>query len=134
MEYLVGVVLALLVSLSATLVGLDKDRAFYPTVLLVIASYYNLFAVIGGSTQALIIESLVMALFVAATVLGFKRNLWIVVVALFAHGVFDFFHGHWIANPGVPVWWPMFCLSYDIAAAAYLAWLLLNRKRKLIHQ
>ena len=134
MEYLVGVVLALLVSLSATLVGLDKDRAFYPTVLLVIASYYNLFAIIGGSTQALIIESLVMALFVAATVLGFKRNLWIVVVALFAHGVFDLFHGHWIANPGVPVWWPMFCLSYDIAAAAYLAWLLLNRKRKLIHQ
>ena len=134
MEYLVGVVLAIVVSLSATLVGLDKDRAFYPTVLLVIASYYNLFAVIGGSTQALIVESLVMAIFVCATILGFKRNLWIVVVALFAHGVFDFFHGHLIANPGVPVWWPMFCLSYDIAAAAYLSWLLLNRKHKLIHQ
>ena len=129
MEFLVGIVLALFISLSATLVGLDKDRAFYPTVLVVIASYYNLFAVIGGSTQALIVESLVMAVFVAATVLGFKRNLWIVVVALFAHGVFDFFHGHVIANPGVPVWWPMFCLSYDVAAAIYLARLLYRSGR-----
>lgn len=130
MEYLVGISLALVVSLWATLVGLDKDRAFYPTVLLVIASYYNLFAVIGGSTEALIVESLVMAIFVCATVLGFKRNLWIVVVALFAHGVLDFFHGQLIVNPGVPVWWPMFCLSYDLVAATYLAWLLTRSNRK----
>ncbi len=58
-----GIVLALVVSVSATLIGLDKDRAFYPTVLLVFASYYDLFAVIGGSAQALIVESLVMIFF-----------------------------------------------------------------------
>jgi hypothetical protein len=40
------------------------------------------------------------------------------------HGVFDFFHGHVVSNPGVPAWWPMFCLTYDITAAIYLAWLL----------
>ena len=124
MEYLAGVVIALLVSLSATLVGFDRDRAFYPTVLAVIASYYDLFAVMGGSLQALVAESLVMLVFLGATVLGFKRNLWLVVAALAAHGLFDFFHGHLISNPGVPVWWPMFCLTYDVAAAAYLAWLL----------
>ena len=93
MEYLVGIALALIVSVSATLIGLDKDRAFYPTVLAVIASYYDLFAVIGASTQALMVESLVMVLLVGATVLGFKRNLWFIVVALFAHGIFDYFHG-----------------------------------------
>ena len=124
MEYLAGVVIALLVSLSATLVGFDRDRAFYPTVLAVIASYYDLFSVMGGSLQALVAESLVMLVFLGATVLGFKRNLWLVVAALAAHGLFDFFHGHLISNPGVPVWWPMFCLTYDVAAAAYLAWLL----------
>lgn len=128
MEYLAGVVIALLVSLSATLIGFDRDRAFYPTVLAVIASYYDLFAVMGGSLQALIAESLVMLVFLGATVLGFKRNLWLVVAALAAHGVFDFFHGHLISNPGVPVWWPMFCLTYDVAAAAYLAWLLLRSR------
>lgn len=128
MEYLAGIGLALAVSLSATLIGLDRDRAFYPTVLAVIASYYGLFAVIGESVSALIIESLAMALFLVATVLGYRRNLWLVVAALFAHGVFDFFHGHVISNPGVPAWWPMFCLTYDITAAAYLAWLLTRSK------
>lgn len=124
MEYAIGAVLAVSVSIFAALVGLDRDRAFYPTVLVVIASYYGLFAVLGGSTQALIVESVVMALFVAATVLGFRRNLWIVAAALLAHGVFDGFHGAVIDNPGVPAWWPTFCLAYDVGAALCLAWLL----------
>ena len=28
-----------------------------------------------------------------------------------------------MTNPGVPAWWPAFCLGYDVAAAAILAWL-----------
>ena len=44
MEYLVGVGLALVVAVFGTLVGFDRHRAFYPTVLIVIASYYGLFA------------------------------------------------------------------------------------------
>lgn len=128
MEYLIGIVLALAVSLSATFVGFDRDRAFYPTLMVVIASYYGLFAVMGGSIEALVVESAVAAAFLWAAVLGFKRNLWLVVGALLAHGIFDFFHGHFIANPGVPAWWPMFCLTYDIAAAGYLAWLLKRAK------
>lgn len=124
MEYLIGMVVAFAVSLSATLVGLDRDRAFYPTILLVIASYYGLFAVMDGSVQTLLIESLFISVFFGAAILGFKRNLWIVVGALFVHGVFDFFHGDIIHNQGTPPWWPMFCLSYDTIAAGYLAWLL----------
>ncbi len=124
MEYLIGAVLALTVSLLATWVGFDRDRAFYPTVLVVIASYYGLFAVMGGSVSALAAEVVAMGVFLLASVLGFRRNLWLVVGALAAHGVFDLVHGHIIDNPGTPAWWPMFCLSYDIAAAAYLAWLL----------
>lgn len=111
-------------SLLATFVGFDRDRAFYPTVMIVIASYYGLFAVMGGSMQALIRESVVMAGFLLLSILGFKFNLWLVVAGLCAHGVFDIFHGHFVSNPGVPVWWPMFCLTYDIVAAAYLIWLL----------
>jgi hypothetical protein len=75
MEYVIGFVLALSVSLSATFVGLDRDRAFYPTVLAVIASYYGLFAVIGESVSALISESLAMVVFLVATALGYRRNL-----------------------------------------------------------
>jgi hypothetical protein len=35
------VVLALGISFLATVVGLDRDRAFYPTLMSVIASYYG---------------------------------------------------------------------------------------------
>jgi len=128
MEFLIGAVLALSVGLSATYIGLDRDRAFYPTVMAVIASYYALFAIMGASTQTLMIESMVIVASLGVSVAGFKRSLWLVVAALAAHGVFDLAHGHIIENPGVPRWWPRFCLAYDVTAAAYLAWLLRRSK------
>jgi hypothetical protein len=42
MPYVVGIVLSLGVALLARRVGFDRDRSFYPTVLIVIASYYVL--------------------------------------------------------------------------------------------
>jgi hypothetical protein len=83
-----------------------------------------LFAAMGGSTRALVLESLAGVVFLLAAATGFKSSLWIVVVALAAHGIFDFIHSAVISNPGVPTWWPEFCLAYDVTAAAYLAWLL----------
>ena len=58
MALLVGALLAFAVGLFATVSGLDCDRAFYPTVAIVIASYYCLFAVMGASTRALVFEFL----------------------------------------------------------------------------
>ncbi len=127
MALLVGTCLAIAVGLFATAVGLDRDRAFYPTVMIVIAFLYILFAVLGGSTHALVLESLVAAGFIALTVLGFRSSLWLVVLALAAHGVFDFVHAAVISNPGVPAWYRDFCFTYDVAAAGYLAWMLKTR-------
>jgi hypothetical protein len=124
----IGVVLPLIVGGLATFVGLDRDRALYPVVMIVIASYYALFAVTGGTTEVLVVESLVAAVFMGLAIVGFKSTLWLVVVALGAYGVFDFVHAHLYANPGVPVWWPSFCLAYDVVAAAYLAWLLASKR------
>src|SRR4051794_5054835 len=56
MEYLIGVGLAVLVCVFAMVVGFDRDRAFYPTVVAVNATYYILFAVMGSSTAVLAIE------------------------------------------------------------------------------
>jgi len=122
MAYVIGIILALGVSGYATALQLDRDRAFYPTVLIVIAAYYVLFAVMGGSGRAIVVESLVAAVFVVAASLGFRGSLWLVVAALAAHGVQDFFHARLVANPGVPAWWPAFCGTYDVVAAGYLAW------------
>lgn len=132
MEYLIGVALALAVSLSARWIGFDRDRAFYPTVLIVIASYYVLFAVMGGSLQALAVESAVLAGFLLLAIAGFKLSPWVVVAALLGHGLFDWFHPGIIDNPGVPAWWPGFCLGYDLAAAAFLGWVIRDaRGRRL---
>jgi len=124
MPYVIGIVLSAGVAVFARVVGFDRDRAFYPTVMIVIAAYYVLFAAMSGSVQVVVIESAVMVLFAAAAVAGFKSSAWIVVVALAGHGVFDAVHGSVIENAGVPAWWPAWCLSYDVGAAACLAWLI----------
>jgi hypothetical protein len=128
MSYLIGASLALVVGVLATWIGFDRDRAFYPTVMIVIASYYVLFSVMGGSSQSLLTECVVLAPFLVAAVAGFKKTLWLVVAALAGHGVLDFVHPHLIYNPGVPVWWPNFCLAYDLVAAGYLATLLIRSR------
>ena len=111
MPYVIGIVLALVVSAFAAMARFDRDRAFYPTVLTVIALYYVLFAVMGGTVYALFVESFAMMVFVALAVVGFRFNLWIVAAALAAHGLFDAVHGSLVTNPGVPAWWPAFCLG-----------------------
>ena len=72
--YLAGIVLSSGVALFARSVGLDRDRAFYPTVLIVIASYYVLFAAMSESRQTMLLESIVLTGFAVAAVLGFKRS------------------------------------------------------------
>jgi len=131
MALLVGALLALFVGLLlGTGLGLDRDRAFYPVVTIVVASYYVLFAVMGASAHALVLESLVGAVFLALAAAGFKWSLWIAAAALAAHGIFDLTHAAVISNPGVPNWWPDFCLAFDVTAAAYLAWLLKNGRTR----
>ena len=73
MAYFIGVVLALGVARFAMRVGLDRDRVFYSAVMIVVASYYVLFAAMGGSGHTLILELIVMAGFVIAAVLGSRR-------------------------------------------------------------
>lgn len=129
MPFVIGIALSAGVVMLARQVGLDRDRAFYPTVLMVVASYYVLFAAMSSSIPALLVESLAMTAFVIAAVVGFRSSLWIVAAALAGHGIFDAVHGLLVDNPGVPVWWPAFCLSFDVGAGAYLAWWLWRRSR-----
>ena len=121
MEYLVGVVLARVVAAFAAMVRFDRDRSFYPTVLIVIASYYVLFAVMGASGRILVAELVAASGFLLFAVLGFRRNLWLAAIAITGHGVFDFVHHWFIDNPGMPRWWPGFCGAFDVIFGAALA-------------
>ena len=121
MEYLIGVMLAAAVAGFATATGLDRERGFYPPLLIVIASYYVLFAVMGASRGALLIEIIVACGFLLFAVLGFRKNLWFAAAAIIGHGAFDFVHHLLIENPGVPRWWPGFCLAFDVIFGLWLA-------------
>lgn len=132
MSFSIGILLALALAVFAHFARFDRDRSFYPTVLIVVASYYELFAAMGGSAPALVAESIVVIVFLVLSYLSFRYSTWLAVIGLGAHGVFDFFHGHVITNPGVPVWWPHFCMAFDVAAAGCLAGSLLRQKRSLV--
>ena len=123
MEYLVAVILGVVVVGLGATVGFDRDRAFYPTVLIVIASYYALFATMGASRYStLAIEVAVGLVFVVLAVLGFKNSMWLVAAGIAGHGFFDFFvHHALVTNPGMPVWWPGFCGTIDIVIGGWLA-------------
>ena len=56
MPFVIGIVLSVGVALFARYVGLDRDRAFYPTVVIVVALYYVLFAAMSGSVQTVFLE------------------------------------------------------------------------------
>jgi hypothetical protein len=128
MEYLIGVVLAAVTCVVfGMLAGWDRERVFYPMMAPPIATYYVLFAAMSSSTAALTSESLAASIFLLVALVGVKKNLWWTVAALAGHGVFDFFHHLAIQNPGVPVWWPGFCGSFDVLAGGFLALLLARR-------
>ncbi|MBK7090537.1 MAG: hypothetical protein IPH59_02250 [bacterium] len=128
MPLLVGALLALAVGALGTIAGMDRDRAFYPVVTFAVASYYVLFAVMGASSGIVMIESSVCLVFIAAAVAGFKSSLWIVMAALAGHGIFDLFHGSLISNPGVPEYWPNFCMAFDVLFAGVLGMATPKRK------
>ena len=128
MAYAIGMVLALGVFGFARFTRFDRDGAFYPTVVVVVAAYYVLFATMSGAERALVVECIVMTAFVLVAVLGFRFNAWLTVAGLAAHGLFDMVHGHFVTNPGVPEWWPAFCLTFDVGLAGILAFVLARRQ------
>ena len=74
----------------ANVIGFDRDRAFYPTVLIVIASYYVLFALMGEAQYPRLLFAEIAAglLFLLLAVLGFKTSMWLVAGGVAAHGLF----------------------------------------------
>ncbi|HVH49650.1 MAG TPA: hypothetical protein VM760_07215 [Sphingomicrobium sp.] len=120
-----GAFLASAVGIFAHVVGYDRDRAFYATVLTVVGALYVLFAVTGGG-HGVGPEIAFFAFFAAVAAVGFRTSLWIVAAGLALHGLFDFVRHSYLAAPGAPAWWPAFCGAYDVVAALGLALLLLR--------
>lgn len=121
MPALIGLGVAVAVAIFGRIAGFDRDRAFYPTVLIVVGSYYVLFASVAAKHDELALQLIIFGLFASLAVLGFRKSLWFAVAGLAGHGLFDFAYQFSGADGGVPASWPAFCLAFDVAAAAALA-------------
>ena len=117
---LVGVLTAVAIAILARSMRFDQDRSFYPTVLIVIAAYYILFAVMGGSRHALAWELVVAIAFSTVAIMGALYLPVLVGVGIVAHGLFDFVHHTMIQDAGVPDWWPGFCGSLDVVLGLWV--------------
>jgi len=129
MEYIFGFALALFFCGAAAWLGMDRERVFYPAVVMAVASYYLAFAVVDGRNGVMQSEVAIAAVFIAGAAAGFKYSPWIAVVALAGHGVMDGFHQHLVHNTGVPQVWPGFCMTFDVTAAVIVALVMLVRAR-----
>ena len=123
----VGVLIAVGIAALAKFTRFDEDRSFYFTVLVIIASYYVLFAVLGGSDLALVWELVIAAAFSTVAIVGALHAPTLVGIGIIAHGLFDFVHDGIIENPGVPTWWPSFCGSVDVLLGLWVV--ILTRSR-----
>ena len=121
MEYIIGILLGLGLIVLVRTTGLDRGGDLYPITGIVVASYYPLFAVMGASTETLMLEVIMAAAFSTVAIVGFQRNMGLVALAIGGHGVFDVLRHMFLFNEGVPIWWPGFCASVDILLGLWLA-------------
>jgi hypothetical protein len=114
---LAGILCAAAVALAARASGMERERAFYPMLVIAIALLYEAFAASAGSWAAAAAELTPCALFVVVACAAYRADRRLAITALLAHGMFDGVHALFIDNPGVPAWWPAYCLAYDVTQA-----------------
>lgn len=120
--FLVGAILAIAIAVLARILKFDKEPGFYSTVLIVVASYYVLFAFIAR--ESIGIELLVAGVFSAVAIAGALRWPILLGLGILIHGLFDFAHSSLIDNSGVPLWWPAFCAGVDIVLGIWVIYLI----------
>ena len=119
-ELLIGIVLGGVIIFAAKATGFEKDRSFYPVVLIVIALYYVLFAFQSYDGIEIVFEIAIALLFSAVAVWGHRKGLIIVVLGLLLHGIYDLTQSHIEFSTDPPEWWPLFCLGFDFTLAVGL--------------
>lgn len=122
----IGVILAVIMAFLARVTNFDRDRSYYAVVLIVIATYYVLFACIAN--EAIVAEIFVASIFSVLAIVGVFRWPLLLGIGIFMHGVFDVVHGYIISNSGVPIWWPAFCASIDIVLGLWVMYLVKTKK------
>lgn len=128
LPFALGMLLAACVAGLGNWTRFDRDRGFFPTLLIVIATYYLLFAVMAEAGAHIILPELLICLaFVGLAIFGGLCKPPLVAAGLLLHGVLDLVHPTLIGNPGVPDWWPGLCAGFDFLLGAWVFRLVATR-------
>jgi hypothetical protein len=122
---LIGLALSIVIIIFAKVTRFERDRSFFCTILIVIASYYVLFAVIAE--RSIIRELIVASAFVSIAILGSYKSLTIIGFGIVAHGIYDIFYMLYIKEIIAPIWWPSFCAALDIVMGLWVVYLSRSR-------
>ena len=121
-EALVGAAVGVLTIVTARL--LRGERWLYSLGLPVLPGLYAMFALLAGERAVSVQEMIYGAPFVVAGFLflfvSVRNSAVAVGVFWLLHGMYDLVHGRLLANPGVPVWYPVFCCVVDVVVGLYV--------------
>jgi len=92
----------------------------YALGLVLIAAIYIGFAVADGRRTVIAVEVCVAAAFVVVAAVGVTGPAWVLVAGLAGHGLKDLWQ-HRTGFVSGTRWWPPFCASVDVVAAALIA-------------
>jgi hypothetical protein len=97
--------------------------AVYALGLAVIAAIYIGFGVADGRGRVIAVETTVASAFVVLAAVAVTGSAWLVVVGLVGHGIKDLWQHRtqFVRNTR---WWPPFCATVDVVAAAGIAFTL----------
>jgi hypothetical protein len=124
-EALVGAAVGVLTIVAAR--SIRGERWVYSLGLLSLPSLYASFALAAGQQAVAVTEMTYGLPYLIAgvffTFVGVRHSAVVVGTFWLLHGLFDLAHDQFFTNPGVPVWYPVFCFVVDAVVGAYLLWL-----------
>ncbi|WP_143108230.1 hypothetical protein [Geodermatophilus obscurus] len=92
----------------------------YALGLAMTAAVYIGFAVADGRSTVIAVEVCIASVFVVLAAVGVTGPAWVLVAGLAGHGVKDLWQ-HRTGFVSGTRWWPPFCASVDVVAAALIA-------------
>lgn len=98
---------------------LDPATVYGMSIALIAAVYVG-FAVADGRPAVIAVETTVAGAFVVLAAAGVAGSAWLIVMGFVGHGLKDLWQhrSHYVAHTR---WWPPFCMTIDLVAAAIIA-------------
>jgi hypothetical protein len=127
---LIGVLGAMVLVLLARTVAPRREFLVYGVGLGITAVAYVAFALLHGAPAVRLGLELVGAvIYGSAAVLGTRRWPWLLALGWTAHVAWDLFL-HPASGPAyAPVWYPWFCVGFDLPIGAYIAGLISDPRK-----